>query len=94
MKTSGSATNAVLATVRYWQESASSVPPPNAKPLIKQKVGIFEVRSFAYASWPNLMIDAASSALVRAEIPDRSAPAAKINGLPVIATAAGFAASA
>ena len=84
MKTSGNPMKAVAATVRYWQESANSVPPPSAKPFTKQKVGIFEVRNFAYASWPNLMMVLASSAFVSAVIPDRSAPAAKINGLPVI----------
>ncbi len=47
INTSGSAIYAVDATVRYWQESASSVPPPSAKPFTKQKVGIFEWRSFA-----------------------------------------------
>ena len=33
---------------------------------------------------------AASSAFVKTVIPDKSAPAAKINGFPVIAIAAGF----
>ena len=47
IKTSGKPINAVAEMVRYWQESANSVPPPSANPFTKQKVGIFEVRSLA-----------------------------------------------
>ena len=48
INTSGKPINAVVATVRYWQESASSVPPPSAKPFTKQNVGILELRNLAY----------------------------------------------
>ena len=54
---------------------------------MKAKVGFLLSPSFLKTSWPNFPIVSAWDLLVRNERPERSAPAANINGLPVIAIA-------
>ena len=51
------------------------------------KVGFFASWRRLKTSWPSFPIAIACSVLVRNESAERSAPAAKINGLPVIAIA-------
>ena len=54
---------------------------------MKAKVGFPSEPKRRKTSWPNFPIATACSRSVRNESADRSAPAAKINYLPVIATA-------
>ena len=86
-KHSGSAVKAVLASVRYLQWSATSSPPPSAKPLINANVGFLPSFNRRKTSWPSFPIANACDLSVKKARPDRSAPAAKIKGLPVIAMA-------
>ena len=90
-KTSGKATIAVDAIVRYWQCSASSRPPPSATPLTKANVGTPASFSRRNTRCPASAISRAAAASVTDGTPERSAPTAKMNGLPVtpIATGAG-----
>ena len=89
-KTSGSPVNAVAERVRYLQCKPTSNPPPSASPLIKANVGIPHSSNLRKTSWPSFPIATAWERSVRNESAERSAPAAKINGLPVMAIAAGL----
>ncbi|CAB4910041.1 unannotated protein [freshwater metagenome] len=93
-KTSGKATNAPPEMVRCWACSASSSPPPRAAPLTKANVGTAASRSRANTRWPCRAISRASSREEIRGTPERSAPTANTNGLPVIAMPATSAASA
>ena len=68
----------------------TSRPPPSANTLINAKVGVPDSLRRRKTSWPNFPIASDCSRFVINESAERSAPAAKINGLPVIAIAAGL----
>ena len=57
---------------------------------MKAKVGIFDSPKRRNTSCPSFPMASAWLRSVKKESAERSAPAAKINGLPVIAIAAGF----
>ena len=61
---------------------------------MKAKVGFFVSFNRRNTSWPNLPIAIACDRSAKNEIAERSAPAAKMNGLPVIAIATAELASA
>ena len=82
--TSGKPIIAVVARVRYWQCNPISSPPPRANPLIKAKVGFPHSPKRRKTSCPNLVNACARVWSATPATPLRSAPAAKINGFPVI----------
>ena len=57
--------------------------------MIKANVGIPHSSNLRKTSWPSFPIATAWERSVRNESAERSAPAAKINGLPITAIAAG-----
>ena len=87
-KTSGSAMAAAEESiVRYVEFSAISSPPPSARPLTKENDGTPRSASLPRTWCPRCAILSAKSRVESAEMFDRSAPAAKMYGLPVTATA-------
>ena len=77
----------MVATVRYLQCKATSSPPPSAKPFTNANVGLELSPSLRKTSWPSFPIARACSRSFKNDRAERSAPAAKINGFPVIAIA-------
>ena len=73
---------------RYWQCSATSTPPPMAAPLTNANVGTEDEPSMPSTSWPSRPMARAWPRSVRRGTPVRSAPTAKMNGLPVTQIAA------
>ena len=73
--------------VRYVECSAISTPPPSARPLTNAKLGTPRLESLPRTWCPRCAMSRAFSAVVSSEICERSAPAAKMYGFPVIATA-------
>ena len=57
---------------------------------MKAKVGMLDSPKRRKTSWPNFPMPSDCSRLVIKERADRSAPAAKMNGFPVIAIALGL----
>src|SRR5665647_1881521 len=69
--------------LRYAALSAISTPPPMAAPLTNANVGMGNVRSCSNVVCPSCPMASACSRLVTFGTPVRSAPTAKMNGLPV-----------
>ena len=69
------------------QWSATSRPPPSAKPLTNAKVGFLLSPNLRKTSCPSFPIASACFGSLKKAMPDKSAPAAKIKGFPVIAIA-------
>ncbi len=84
-KTSGvESIPAATETVRYDACSATSSPPPSATPLTKANDGLPPSCSLRITPCPILPRLSACSRSVSFGTPDRSAPAARMNGLPVM----------
>ena len=87
-KHSGSATAGTPEEmVRYVQCSAISSPPPMTAPLRNAKLGTPSSPKRRNTSWPRRATARACSRVTTWPVPLRSAPTAKMNGLPVRATA-------
>ena len=74
--------------VRYEQCSASSRPPPSAAPFTNANDGTLSSPSRRNTACPSRAMVSASSRAAISGAPLRSAPTAKMNGLPVTPTAA------
>ena len=74
-------------TVRYVQCSAISRPPPMAAPLMNANDGTCSSPNRRNTWWPREAIALASSRVAILAAPFRSAPTAKMNGLPTRPTA-------
>src|SRR5690242_1092941 len=74
--------------VRYEQCSASSRPPPRAAPFTNANDGTLSSPSRRNTACPSRAMVRASSRAAISGAPLRSAPTAKMNGLPVTPTAA------
>jgi len=73
--------------VRYEQCSASSRPPPRAAPFTNANDGTPSSPNRRNTACPSRAMASASSRSATSGAPLRSAPAAKMNGLPVTPTA-------
>jgi hypothetical protein len=85
--TSGSPITALAEAVRRWQASASSKPPPKAKPFMAATTGLGQLSTVFISFWPRSASGRACSGVCLASSP-MSAPATKaFSPAPVTMTA-------